>query len=157
MKESVYCVDANVIIQGMKHRYPPKRFPTLWQNIGRLIDEGRLCASMMVREELVGAEDEVRDWARGQQGLFVPVDKEQTDIVTQIQQKFDDLVDHRRRRSGADPFVVALAKVRGCTVVTLESKTGAGQKPKIPNVCEQYSIPWVNWVGMFELEDWTFS
>jgi hypothetical protein len=157
MKKPVYCIDANVIIQGRKHRYPPKRFPVVWQNIEQLIDEGRICASMMVKDELVVAEDEIRDWAKGRHGLFVPVDKAQTDVVTQIQKDFEDLVDHRKRKSGADPFVIALAKVRGCTVVTLESKTGTGQKPKIPNVCDRYHIPWTNLVGMFDQEDWTFN
>lgn len=154
--DTVYCIDSNLIIQGRKHRYPPRRFASLWHNVERLIADGRMRASMMVREELTVAEDEIKEWVRDQHGLFVPLNKEQTDVVTKIQEDFDDLVDHRKNKSGADPFVIALARVRGYTVVTLETMAAPNERTRIPNVCAKYAIPCIDLIGLMDTEGWTF-
>jgi hypothetical protein len=156
MKPRIYCIDSNIVIQGRKHRYPPRRFRQLWENIEHLIAAGRMYASEAVKWELTVADDEIHDWVKAQSGLFVPLDRAQTDAVTKIQEDFDNLVDHRRGKSGADPFVIALAKVRGYTVVTFENMAGTGNKPKIPDVCARYDIPCVDLVGLMDREDWTF-
>jgi hypothetical protein len=156
VKERHYCIDANVVIQGRKFRYPPKHFPGLWGNIEHLIAMGRMHAPEMVKHELEVAEDEIRDWIKRQRRLFVSLNKAQTDEVTRIQEDFDNLVDHRKGKSGADPFVVALAKVGGYTVVTLENKSGRGERPRIPNVCDRYGINCVDLIGLMGLEGWTF-
>jgi len=113
-------------------------------------------ASSEVRFELDAVDDELRRWAASQSGLFVPLDKEQTDEATRIQTDFEDLVDYRANKSGADPFVIALARVRGYTIVTLERMAGPGERPRIPNVCDYYSIPYVNIIGLMRQEGWRF-
>jgi DNA-binding cell septation regulator SpoVG len=151
-----YCIDSNLVIQGRKHLYPPRRFASLWHNVERLITEGRIRASAMVKAELSIADDEVCQWVRGQHGLFVPLDKRQTDEVTRIQEDFDDLVDHRKNKSGADPFVIALARVNGYTVVTLETMAAPNERTRIPNVCKKYGIPCIDLIGLMDAEGWTF-
>ena len=47
-----------------------------------------------MRHELDEISDEVRTWARNQSGLFVPLDKAQTDEVTRIMDQFEKLVDY---------------------------------------------------------------
>jgi hypothetical protein len=53
------------------------------------------------------------------------------------------LREHRRLihagRSGADPFVVALAKIHDCTVVCEEGR-GKKNLPKIPDVCDALGL-----------------
>jgi len=115
-----------------------------------------MCASTLVRHELDVAEDEVKEWVRSQHGLFVPLDKAQTDEVTRIQEDFDDLVDHRKNKSGADPFVIALARVQGHTVVTLETMAAPNERTRIPNVCAKYGMQCIDLIGLMDLEGWTF-
>ena len=55
--------------------------------------------------------------------------------------KYPRLVDTRKGRSGADPFVIGLAQMHNpsLTVVT-EEKGGTADKPHIPYVCQEEDI-----------------
>ena len=44
------------------------------------------------------------------------------------------------KRSGVDPFVIALAMVNQDTVVTEENATGNIAKPRIPDVCDALGV-----------------
>ena len=44
------------------------------------------------------------------------------------------------KRSGGDPFVIALAMVKSGTVVTEEKPTGNIAKPRIPDVCDALGV-----------------
>jgi len=61
-------------------------------------------------------------------------------VVTEIMANWGKLVDVRKDRSRADPFVIATAKVIGATVVT-DEKHGAEKDPRIPFVCERLGVP----------------
>ena len=56
------------------------------------------------------------------------------------------LVDNTKLRSLADPWVIAHAMSEGATVVTKEEKVTAlnSNKIKIPNVCDNMGIEWIN-------------
>ena len=59
-------------------------------------------------------------------------------------------------RSQADPFVIAVAKVTKRTVVTGEKAVGSTQQPRIPNVCVQYGIEYINIVEFIRRQKWNF-
>jgi len=59
-------------------------------------------------------------------------------------------------RNGADPFVIALARVRGGVVVTEETASGNIQKPRIPDVCDAINVPWVNLIGFVTAQGWSY-
>jgi hypothetical protein len=63
------------------------------------------------------------------------IDEEQQRHVSSILGKHERLVDTRKNRSAADPFVIALAMAQGCAVVTAEAATGKADRPNIPDVC----------------------
>jgi hypothetical protein len=52
--------------------------------------------------------------------------------------------------------VIALAKARNMTVVTLEARTGNLEKPRVPDVCDVLGIPWMNLYDFIDAQDWTF-
>jgi len=148
----VYCIDTNCILERGRN-YPPAQFPTLWSRLESLITDGRLRASEEVLEELERVdEDEPTAWAKSQKSLFVPLDLDQTNAVAQIQEEIPELVDYRAKKSGGDPFVIALALVRGYVVLTQEKKSGPPSRPRIPNACERYKIRYVNLVGLMSAE-----
>lgn len=64
-------------------------------------------------------------------------------MVTEIMARWGRLVDSRKLRSRADPFVIATAKVVGATVVTSEGY-GTENKPQIPFVCAQLDVQCVD-------------
>jgi hypothetical protein len=57
-----------------------------------------------------------------------------------------NLVDNTRNRSLADPWIIAHALHEKAAVVTKEEKVTAvnSQKIKIPNVCDNMRIRWIN-------------
>lgn len=57
-----------------------------------------------------------------------------------------NLVDNTKARSLADPWVIAHALHENATVVTKEEKVTAlsSNKIKIPNVCDNMGIKWIN-------------
>ena len=60
------------------------------------------------------------------------------------------------RRSGADPFIIALAMVNNGTVVTEENATGNMTKPHIPDVCGDLGVTCLNLMEYIEEQGWTF-
>ena len=62
------------------------------------------------------------------------------------------LLDTRKNKSGGDPFVIALAQVRRCTVVTAELATNSLTRPKIPDVCGALNVPGISLVDLFRQE-----
>jgi hypothetical protein len=63
-----------------------------------------------------------------------------------------NLVDLRRRKSEADPFVIGCVIVHDCGVVTEEKKSGGPDRPKIPNVCDARGIEWFGVLEMLRRE-----
>lgn len=151
-----YSIDTSAIIHAWRRAYPPEVFPALWQRIDRLIGEAQLIATEEVLVELERVDDEVHQWARQRRAMFVPTDEEIQHAVQEILQSHRGLVDPARPRLGADPFVVALARLRACTVVTQETPTGNPTRLKIPDVCRALEIGCINVLQFIRLQGWVF-
>jgi hypothetical protein len=54
------------------------------------------------------------------------------------------LADTSKNRSRADPWVIAHAMAEKAIVVTKETKDIKGKRIKIPNVCENMRVPYIN-------------
>jgi hypothetical protein len=154
VSEIVYSVDTSALIEGRRN-YPLQVFPSVWAAIEGLIVSGRLIAAQLVRDELERKDDEVYKWARAQHGLFVPFDRPQEIEAKLILSVHGRMVDERKNRNRADPFVIALAKARQCTVVTEEFEGHSGNL-RIPYVCQQYGIDCVNLLELMGREGWRF-
>ena len=64
------------------------------------------------------------------------------------------LVDTRKGRSGGDPFVIAVARVRNLVVITAENATGKLDVPRIPDVCADLGIRWIRMLEFFREQKW---
>lgn len=144
-----YAIDTSAILDGHVRFYAPDVFPSVWEQIDALISSEDLRSPEEVLRELAKKDDEVYKWARKRQAqLFVQLDTELQKAVTQILGKHTNLVKAQKTRSAADPFVIGLAKIHSCTVVTAERPTGSLNKPKIPDVCADLGI---ECIGLLEL------
>jgi len=153
-----YSIDTSAILDGWVRYYPPDTFPGLWERIDELIEDGHLRATEEVLHELEKKDDDAHAWAKERKdSLFVPIDDEIQPAVTDILENFERLVDTRKNRSAGDPFVIALAQIQSCTVVTGEGATGNLSRPNIPDVCTELGVPCVNLLKMIRSEGWTFS
>ena len=102
-------------------------------------------------------DDDVFNWAKNHREMFVPIDEGIQSTVTEILRDFEKLVDTRKNRSFADPFVIALAILNGGTVVSGERGTGSRDRPKIPDVCREWKIPCINLLQLIRREGWSFQ
>lgn len=152
-----YSIDTSAILEAWRRRYPPDVFPAVWERLDKVVQNGDLMASEEVFLEIEKRDDEVLEWARKHKAtMFVPIDQEQQKHVTEILAKHERLVDTRKNRSTADPFVIALAKSRQCAVVTAEAATGKPEKPNIPDVCLAMGVRTINLLEFFREQGWRF-
>jgi Domain of unknown function (DUF4411) len=91
-------------------------------------------------------------------GFFVELTDSVQNAVTDILKNpnYQRLVEDRKGTYGADPFVIALAKVEDLIVVTGERATNNLNKPKIPDVCNDMGIECINILDLMRREGWRF-
>ena len=126
------------------------------QYIEKLIEQDNLKATEEVLFELEKKEDDVYNWAKNQSEFFLPLSLDIQISVQEILSAFPTLVDSRRDRSQADPFVIALARVKKCPVVTGEKSSGTSRRPRIPNVCEYFGVKYMNIIDFIREQQWKF-
>jgi predicted nucleic acid-binding protein len=145
MKTPKYVFDTNVFINMQRH-HPADIFGSLWQQVGALIDDNSVVSSEEVLGEIKIGDDYLVDWTKSRKEAFLKSDEKTQRLVRDILSKYAELVTGSKKTNGADPFVIALAKLKNCTLVTDESRSGVGQPPKIPNVCEAYDVRCIKFV-----------
>lgn len=128
--------DTSAFVNPFRRYYPFDVFPSFWNHLEKLIADGSIIATEIVRDELEQKDDELTEWARNQSGLFVPVDYEQQLAVAAVVNRFPKWVDADSAKNQGDPFVVALAICAKLTVVSDEGN-GSEAHPTIPFACGQ--------------------
>jgi Domain of unknown function (DUF4411) len=156
MPPAVYSIDSSALIHGWRRVYRPKNFSLVWQYFDTLIEQGRFRSSIEVYNELEKKDDELFKWCKDRRDeMFVELDEETQGHVSNIMAKYPRLVDTAKGRSGADPFVIALAATSNpCMVVVTEESPG---KTRIPDVCLAENIQYCGLADMIEREEWTFG
>lgn len=149
-----YVVDTSIWVDIGKH-HPPDIFRSLWQNLDAAIATGDILSPDEVLHELERGEDALAATLGSRQGLFVPLDEAQMQAVADVVRECPGLVNEEADRGRADPFVVALARVRHGTVVTGERPRRAPMAPfKIPDACGRFGIPCLDWFGFLREVGW---
>jgi predicted nucleic acid-binding protein len=144
-----YCLDANVLIQAWQRYYSPKICPTYWDVLNSFGTQNKIFIPEIVFEEIVKSEDDLSKWLKSSDIPIRKIDENVTKCLKKIyssdpSHKF--LVDNAKTRSLADPWVIAHAINENAIVVTKEEKVTAlnSKKIKIPNVCENMKVSWIN-------------
>jgi hypothetical protein len=150
-----YSFDTSAWLQCWARSYPRDVFPALWERLEGLLDDGAIICSDEVLRELAKQEDDLTKWLRTKPESFIELGEEVQDAVNEVLGAHPYLAKELARRTHADPFVVAVAKVQGCTVVTQEDR-GSDAKPRIPLVCETFDIPCIDIITFIREEGWTF-
>jgi rRNA-processing protein FCF1 len=153
----MYCIDTSALVDGWIRYYPPDVFPTLWTKLEEMVDAKKVVAPDEVLRELEKKEDALHDWAKKNIQLFLPLDSAIQVATQDVLAIFPRLVDSERDRSTADPFVIAVARVHACCVVTGEKNSGNPRRPKIPNVCDHFKVRYINMLQFMREQKWQFS
>ena len=130
-----WCFDTSAFIEPWVRLYPPDMFAPVWDKVEALAEAKVITAPADVLLELEKQKDDLHDWAKARPDLFEAPDREVMEVFTAIVNDHPDFMKINSTKSGADPFVVALAEVKKLTVVTYETMAKKDAAPKIPNVC----------------------
>ena len=158
--QPLYVLDADVFISAKSTYYGFDICPSFWTWLERLHQAGQICSIDRVRDEIVSpAKDELVQWATKTipRAFFRPVADEA--IVSEFQ-RIITWVNGRSNlqpaasakfATGADGWLVAFATVHSAVVVTNEQpRPEAKREVKLPDVCNQFNVPWCNTFQMLK-------
>jgi hypothetical protein len=150
------CFDTSALLECWSRYYPIDVFPGIWERLHWMIEAGDLFAPDEVHEETKKKDDDLAAWVKDRSQMFVPLGSNVQAGTTEILAEFLELVKALSGRNQADPFVIALARVRAATVVTQE-RGGNRARPRIPLVCEHFGVACIDVVGFIRERGWVFS
>ncbi len=162
MASNKYFLDANVLIQAWQKYYSPKICPDYWERLNELGSKGIISLPEMVYEEISRTEDDLSDWLKKSDIKKVKITESVTSCLKDIYSKNEKhklLVDNRKGRSLADPWLIAHAMSENAIVVTKEILiTQANSKTiRIPNVCSNMGVRWIDDFEFIQELDIQFS
>jgi hypothetical protein len=134
-----YVIDTCSLTE-LQRVYPIDVFPGAWDLVDRLVTEGSLGSSEQVLEELKAQDNFLQQWVKDHKHMFMPLSNDVQTQATRILSTHPTLIDLKKRKSGADPFIIASAMVTSAAVVTEERPSGGPPKVKIPDVCKDYDV-----------------
>jgi hypothetical protein len=155
---TLFSFDSSSLIHAWNRAYRPKNFPSFWQKLEEEVNSGVVVASVEVLTELSRKDDAVYEWCkRLAADLCIEVDDEQQQHMQHIMGTYPRLVDTVKGRSGGDPFVIALARLRhGKIIVVSEEDPGKKDSPRIPDVCRAERIGCYKLADFIEDRSWSF-
>lgn len=152
-----YSIDTSALIHAWSRAYPIENFPSFWASLEKAIEGGRVVICAEALAELKRRDDALYAWCKRFPEFCVEIDEPQQRLMIALMGAYPRLVDTVKGRSGADPWVIALAQAhtRTLAVVTQEN-FGRRDSPKIPDVCGAEGLQCIDLVGLIRAEDWRF-
>jgi hypothetical protein len=154
----IYSADTSALIDGLERYYKPSSFPGLWEKVdAELVAKGRLLLSDEVLDEATRKDAAAKEWCKDRKDqIVVPTDAHIVAEVREVLNDFPLMVKAMKGRDRADPFVVAVARLKQATVLTGEGSDGSDKRPKIPYVCRQLDLECIRFTDLIEYEGWQF-
>lgn len=152
-----YCFDTSAFVEAWRRRYPIQLFPDFWDRVDEMARDGnRVFANEEVRAEIERIDDDLLAWIRARPHLILVLDDAVQARTTEILRSHSRLMNLRKNRSMADPFVIAHAPVLNAAVVTEERLTESRKAPRIPDVCRAIGVECIDVVTFMRRENMVF-
>ena len=152
MSKPQYVLDTNVFINMQRHS--PRDIPVfkqLWDKLESLIEDGVVVSSEEVFDELSRGDDTLIEWIKSRKSAFLPSDEQVQLKVREILKRFPDLLTGSKKANTSDPFVIALASILNCVLVSDETRAGKENPAKIPNVCDAFKVSVMKYVEFLRI------
>ncbi|HPI78558.1 MAG TPA: DUF4411 family protein [bacterium] len=150
--DTVYVLDSDVFIGAARSYYAFDISPRFWNCLTQLAEDGRIASIDRVKQELDRGNDDLREWANTRfSQAFKSCDDDS--VIAAFSETMKWVGSHKKFEdaaksvyaSKADGWLVAYAKAKGFIVVTQEIfSPEARNRIPIPNICEAFSVRYVN-------------
>lgn len=158
---SKFILDSNFFIQAHRSIYPLDVVQSFWLKVKNLSQNGTIVSIDKVRKEIFDKsshEDELRQWCTLNlpSDFFMNTDSVLNNYILIV--NWTNSMSHHYTSNAiqefleadlADPWLIAFAMSNNWTIVTYEkSEPGRKNKIKIPEVCNQFNVKYINTIGM---------
>lgn len=155
-----YCIDTCAIldfwdtqIRTRPYHVKVKTFRIIWNHISSKVASGSIVVPKIVADEIktIPNNNELKEWLDKNKNIFV----DHNSCIGELQKIVNKYPIYTTNKGSLeDAIVIAIAMGNNLTVVTSEIfvKQHSAINPKIPNVCEDFSIKWMNLPEFFEAE-----
>lgn len=154
-----FLVDSNFFIQAHRLYYPFDVVPSFWERVKDLTSRGIICSLDKVKNEICANGDELSEWIRNNLDGSVFKDSEEClDEYRSVTGWAISKNDHFSESAiaefchadEADAWLISFALKKGIIVITHEvSAPGSKKKIKMPDVCNQFGVRYMNTIEMF--------
>jgi len=151
-----YCIDTSALIECWTRSYPIDVLPGLWERLDAMTRSNELVAPDEVLHELAKKEDELHKWVKQRTHMFLELDDPIQAATREILSANQLLAKDFAQRTHADPFVIAVGRVRGLPIVTQEGP-GSDKRPTIPYVCRILGLRTLTILEFIREQGWTFQ
>ena len=147
-----FWLDSDTFIRSKNEAYGFDLAPGFWKVIDQKAREGIIASSMTVYRELVKGNDYLAEWARQREnsGLFVIPNEDvqyQNRLIANYVQRTYAAHKVQQFLKGADPWIIAHAKIDGGDVITFECRVEKKQNVpdiKIPDIADKFQVNCIN-------------
>ena len=155
----LYFLDANVFVEAKNRYYRFQICPGFWRWLELEKGQGRVCSVKPIYDELTKPKDDLSDWVKlhTDSAWFLPVDDVatlgvfQSEVLPCVEAGIGHRYAKDRFLDGGDPWLIAKAKAHHGTVVTHEKlEPNSKKKVKIPNICRDLSVDYVDTFDVLE-------
>jgi hypothetical protein len=152
-----YVIDTCSFIE-LAHNYRKNVFPDAWNNLENLLANKTIVSSHFVFEEIKNnAGSDLTLFIDKYIDIFIEPTEEIQSEAKKILHKYPNLLRVLKRKSGADPFIIATAIILNVPIITEEKKSGDIKYPHIPDVCSEIDHKCLRLIDLFEKEGYIFT
>ncbi len=150
-----YVLDTNVMIEAHRRYYAFDLAPKFWQELIDHFSSGDVGSIDKIRAEIMLNKDPLATWVASNLRQFDS--SAEPDIVKAYREIISWANNHTQYSpqakaalaNVADGWLVAYAKAKDCIVITMEAPSPQSVRViKIPDICNQFSVPFLNTYDM---------
>ena len=158
-KKPFYLLDANVLMEAKRRYYRFGLCPGFWDCLAWQYKQGTLGSIDRIKKEIEASKDDLTQWAKDSapKGFFASTTEPEVaarfgEMVAWVQgEKRYSPEAKAEFAAGNDAWLIAYAKQHGLIVVTHETYDEyVKNRVKIPNVCLQFDVKYLDTFDMLE-------
>lgn len=159
---SKFIVDSNFFIQAHRSIYPLDVVQSFWLKVRDLSQSGTIVSIDKVKKEIFdnsSHEDDLKHWCGSNlpSDFFINTDSVLNNYISIVTWVYSmshhyttNAIQEFLKTDLADPWLIAFAMSNNWTIVTYEkSEPNIKRKIKIPEVCNQFNVRYINTIEMF--------